>query len=271
MITVQKLKTLPRKTRLRKIITLVQDMEYKAAFGKEGTPVDGVYLLRLIELLEEETKLPPWLLGKLSAGKIFLSENGVDFRETERVRRLCNDIRTGLQQYFNIEPADWDFIEPADGHLAPRDRKVLPFRVFLEDLRSPFNVGSIFRTAESFGAELIVLTPSVPTPEHKRVRRTAMGCTDIVPWEQREINFQHDGENLFVLETGGTDIGEFPFPKAGSVLIGSEELGISPDAATAADGSLGRVSIKTGGVKGSLNVSVAFGILMHRWFEAVSR
>ena len=67
----------------------------------------------------------------------------------------------------------------------------------------------------------------------------------------------------FVLETGGTDIEDFIFPKEGIVIIGSEELGVSPEALSYAQ--YGRVSIPMTGIKASLNVGVAFGILMYAW------
>ncbi len=50
-------------------------------------------------------------------------------------------------------------------------------------------------------------------------------------------------------------------------MVGSEELGVSPELLALADASLGRVSIPLAGTKGSLNVSVAAGILLHTWFS----
>jgi len=66
MISIRKLETLPRKTRLRKIITLVQDMEYQAAAGADN--LDTEYLLALIQLLAGETKLPEWLSERRASG-----------------------------------------------------------------------------------------------------------------------------------------------------------------------------------------------------------
>ena len=74
---------------------------------------------------------------------------------------------------------------------------------------------------------------------------------------------------VFVLETGGTDIADFVFPKEGTVIIGSEELGVSPEALARAE--YGRVSIPMTGLKASLNVGVAFGILMQAWVSALRR
>jgi TrmH family RNA methyltransferase len=74
---------------------------------------------------------------------------------------------------------------------------------------------------------------------------------------------------IFALETGGTTLTEFRFPPAGLILIGSEELGLSPEALALAQNSQGRVSIPMSGAKRSLNVAVAFGIVMWHWSSAV--
>jgi TrmH family RNA methyltransferase len=71
-----------------------------------------------------------------------------------------------------------------------------------------------------------------------------------------------------VLETGGTAINEFVFPKQGIVIIGSEELGVSPEALERA--TYGRVTIPMKGIKASLNVGVAFGILMQAWVASLN-
>ena len=92
-----------------------------------------------------------------------------------------------------------------------------------------------------------------------------MGCADIVPWVIGDLGSIAPGETVFALELGGTSLQEFEFPADGSVIIGNEELGLSPEARQRADRSAGRVSIPLHGLKGSLNVSAAFAILMHTW------
>ena len=72
---------------------------------------------------------------------------------------------------------------------------------------------------------------------------------------------------VFALESGGTKLTEFDFPDKGIMIVGSEELGVSPESLAVADASLGRVSIPIYGAKGSLNASVAFGIAMQAWSE----
>jgi len=96
-----------------------------------------------------------------------------------------------------------------------------------------------------------------------------MGCIDVIPWERQDLFSVPDAAPLpypvFALETGGIPLDEFPFPRRGLLITGSEELGVSPRALAAADASLGRVSISCYGTKASLNVSVAFGIAMQAW------
>jgi TrmH family RNA methyltransferase len=115
-----------------------------------------------------------------------------------------------------------------------------------------------------------------------------MGCVDVLPWERADLGeilgprglaegktgeaagvAAEEGLPCFALETGGIDIAKFPFPRQGLLIAGSEELGVSPAALEKADASLGRLSIRTYGAKGSLNVSVAFGIALQRWAETL--
>jgi rRNA methylases len=190
--------------------------------------------------------------------------------------RALNNVKHILLTETGKDQADWDFTG-SDGRLDPQKRQIFKgMWVYMEDIRSPFNVGAMFRTAESFGVEKIILSPLCADPRHKRSERTAMGCVDIIPWERQELfptpknappNNSTETLPIFALETGGTPLSEFRFPRHGIMIIGSEELGVSPRALAAADASLGRVSIPCYGSKASLNVSVAFGIAIQAWGE----
>jgi TrmH family RNA methyltransferase len=106
-----------------------------------------------------------------------------------------------------------------------------------------------------------------------------MGCVEVLPWERLPVLPEDAAlflaetlpKPLFALETGGTDIADFPFPAGGSLIVGSEELGVSPEALSAAEASLGRLSIPLYGVKGSLNASVAFGIAAAAWARRIAK
>ncbi len=183
-------------------------------------------------------------------------------------RRACNCARNHLLSIIGSFPAEWDLIiaphntEKQNGTV--EQRNFYPgICVFAEDIRSPFNVGSIFRTAEAMGAEKVYISPFCADPMHPRAQRSSMGCIENMPWEKLSLDELPDNIPIFVLETGGTPIDLFTFPKNGIVIVGSEELGVSPQALAKA--TYGRVSIPMTGTKASLNVGVAYGILMQAW------
>ena len=175
----------------------------------------------------------------------------------------CDEAKM-LQQNIGRE-GDNTFISP-DGE-ARKEREILPINVYLDDLRSPFNVGSIFRTAESFCYENIFLSPFTPSPTHKRANRSSMGTVELVKWSRSSI--ENLPKPIFMLETNGTPVSSFAFPECSTVIIGSEENGVSPASANAAKKSLGVVSIPLYGIKGSLNVGIAFGILSFYWINKI--
>ena len=260
MITVRKLSGLPGKTGLRKAARLLQGFEMDFRTGIYPNPV---YLRDLFEYIKNSSELSED--RNLLVKKIVWAYT----QEKESLVRTCNRIRHILLTQLNEAPGDWDLLEENSvSDLKGKMRKVLPLEVFMDDIRSPFNVGSIFRTSESFAISKIFLSPETASPLHRRARRTAMGCTDIVPWETLECNKIID-KKIFALELNGTPLDQFEFPDSGIVIIGSEELGVSPECLEAADRSAGRVSIPITGIKGSINVSVAFGILMYNWLNHV--
>jgi len=276
MIPLHKLTQLPRSQRLRKAANLVRGAERRFVFFGRLEAGEAEYFEKLVKLLAEDEAFPATAAEALKTA----SKNLADYRTDEKeIRRTLNTVHQVLLAETGRYQADWDFFEPA-GALDPSKRHIFPgMQVYLEDIRSPFNVGSMFRAADSFGAEKIWLSPLCASPQHKRALRTAMGCVDIIPWEF----LPHDpfGENhsalpffqgpFFALETGGTSIADFSFPASGILIAGSEELGVSPRALAAADVSLGRVSIPTWGAKGSLNVSGAFAIVMHAWAKQLAK
>ena len=185
--------------------------------------------------------------------------------------RLCNCARNHLLAIIGTFPAEWDLViapHPAltneDGTVKERD--FYPgIAVYAEDIRSPFNIGSIFRTAEAMGAEKVYISPCCVDPEQPRAVRSGMGCIETMGYERCSLDQLPADIPVFALETGGTDINDFDFPEKGICIIGSEELGVSPEALKRA--TYGRVTIPMKGLKASLNVGVAFGILMQKWVE----
>jgi len=281
MISLFKLSSLPRSQKLRKAANLIRAGE-RRLFALTNVELD--YFARLIDLLLDDGKFPEIASGALKDFRDLLVKissgscgTGYNLEEGLALRRGFNTVYQLILLETGKFQADWDFYEP-DGKLDPAMRQSFPgMQIYLEDIRSPYNVGSMFRAAESFGAAKIWLSPFSASPKHKRAERTAMGCVDILPWEQLSFNPFDGHDNLgagkppglagpfFALETGGIALKDFQFPKEGVLIAGSEELGVSPEALSVCDSSLGRVSIPSYGAKGSLNVSVAFGIVMQAW------
>ena len=223
------------------------------------------YIKQVCQVLLKDPKLSPSSAENLK--KLISSE---PFDEL----RICNFARNELLGIIGTFPAEWDLIiaphqSPLDEDGMVRQRDFFPgVCVYAEDIRSPFNLGSVFRTAEAMGAEKVYISPLCTDPEHPKAQRGSMGCIETLGYERKSLDELPADLPVFVLETGGTPIEEFKFPQKGICIIGSEELGVSPKALERA--TYGRVSIPMKGLKASLNVGVAFGILMQKWVEALT-
>ena len=274
VIPLHKLIELPRSLRLRKAASLFGGAERHFTVTGRLEPEKAEYLARVMELLAADEKFSEAILAALEAARVSFVDAEKDAKE---IRRALNAVYQILLAETGRNQADWDFIEESGALDGAMRRPFAGMQVYLEDIRSPFNVGSMFRAAESFGVEKAWLSPLCADPHHKRAERTSMGCVDILPWERLPrdpfAGITEDRGNVssflrgpfFALETGGTNLADFTFPSGGILIAGAEELGVSPHALAAADASLGRVSIPTYGVKVSLNVSVAFGIVTQAW------
>lgn len=266
MIPIRKLAELPSGQRRRKLALLLAAAERELTGNLPAGPgSEPPYVAALADLVCEDPKVGAQAVAELRRLGAGLNLPGGNL--PEGVLRLCNAARHGILAAIGTFPAEWDLIHPASAASAsPAALRTAAFpgiAVYAEDIRSPFNLGSIFRTAEAYGAGRVMLSPLCVGPDHPRAVRSAMGCVEILPWERRSLDSLDRGVPVFALETGGTPIDEFDFPPRGVVIVGSEELGVSPEALARAD--YGRVSIPMYGSKASLNVGVAFGVLMQAW------
>ena len=225
------------------------------------------YTRRLAEIVLQDAALSTEARAELKA---LLAAPETSFDE----RRACNIARNALLAAIGTFPAEWDLVIAPHRPQAPETtvtaRTFFPgVAVYAEDIRSPFNLGSIFRTAEAMGAEKVYLSPLCTDPDHPKAVRSSMGCIETLGYQRCALTDLPEDVPVFVLETGGTPIEDFVFPKEGICIIGSEELGVSPQALKRA--TYGRVTIPMTGLKASLNVGVAFGILMQKWVEALQK
>ena len=80
------------------------------------------------------------------------------------------------------------------------------------------------------GTDKVFISPHCIDPTQPRAIRSGMGCIETMGWERLSLDELPADLPVFALETGGTDINEFKFPERGICIIGSEELGVSPEA-----------------------------------------
>ena len=144
-------------------------------------------------------------------------------------------------------------------------RSTAPFVVIADNIRSAFNVGAIFRTAEAFGAESVWLSGYSPAPDEEKTAKTSMGTQDHIEW--KTVSHAHDaitelksqGFAIIALETAQTavELQDFKWPEKSAILLGNERFGLDSNLLREADHL---VRIPLHGVKNSLNVGIAFGI-----------
>jgi 23S rRNA (guanosine2251-2'-O)-methyltransferase len=157
----------------------------------------------------------------------------------------------------------------ADGYACTRKH---PVSLMLHNIRSMWNVGSMFRTADAAGIEKIILSGYTATPPRKEIDKTALGAQDIVMWEYcadpAEVlkSMKREGTSIFGLEiTEGSrpyhQIEKSDFPIC--LIVGNEVDGLENEVLKSCDGVL---EIPQYGTKHSLNVAVAAGIAL---FELV--
>ena len=144
----------------------------------------------------------------------------------------------------------------------------LPVAVLLENVRSLYNVGAFFRTADAAGIEKLYLAGITGYPPQNMISKTALGAEDTVPWEHtwtpagRIAELRSGGYEIAAIETSVHALDLFDwqpgFPVC--VLFGHETDGLTPEVAALADT---HVRIPMLGLKHSLNVATAGGVVLY--------
>ncbi len=256
-----KLNNIPKKQRCRKILRILESAEDSFVNNRPDEFLDAFYLKEILKIA----------LQDLDFDAVEKIQSWIKEPSEENKRAIINFTRYELYKNLDISPAEWDLIMPnaSPEELANFRRKFFKNTfVYAEDIRTPFNIGSIFRTSESFGIEKIFLSKNSASPKNSKAKRTAMGCIDYMDWEIRDLDDLPDLP-IIALETGGTNINDFQFPDEGIIIIGSEELGVSPEALKKAGKNI--ITIPMYGIKASINVSNALGICLHKWCEHLAK
>jgi tRNA G18 (ribose-2'-O)-methylase SpoU len=152
---------------------------------------------------------------------------------------------------------------------APYDAvRPVPVTVLLDDVRSLYNVGSFFRTADAAGIEKLYLCGITGTPPNKSLAKTALGAEDSVPWEHSwdapaiAAQLQHKGYEIAAIETSVHAVDLFDwqprFPVC--ILFGHEVEGVRNPLLDRCDT---HIRIPMLGRKHSLNVATAGGVVLY--------
>ena len=153
-----------------------------------------------------------------------------------------------------------------------------PIILVVDNIRSLHNIGSVFRTADAFRVQEIVLCGITAQPPHKDIHKTALGATESVSWRYESDSLQavktlkEKGVKVIAVEQaeGAQSLESFT-PKAHTtyaLVFGNEVKGVAQEVVSAAHGVL---EIPQYGTKHSLNVSVSVGVVVWQLFQKLGQ
>ena len=155
-----------------------------------------------------------------------------------------------------------------------REAEKLPLVVVLDDVRSMYNIGSVFRTCDAFRVEGIALCGICQTPPSTEIHKTALGAEDAVSWKYYKTaleaveTLKSEGYEVLAVEQveHSTNLQHFMpnTAKRYAVVLGNEVKGVHQEVVDACNGCL---EIPQRGTKHSMNVSVTAGIVIYKFAE----
>ena len=151
----------------------------------------------------------------------------------------------------------------------------LPLYFILDNLRSAFNVGAIFRTCDILRVQGLFLCGYTAYPPHKKLEKTSLGTIDYVPWQHFETTLaavsylQQRDVPVWAAETTSASVlyTEMTYPSTLGIVLGNEALGVSPEVMAQCDEI---IEIPTLGFKNSLNVASACAVLGYKAVEKMT-
>jgi len=157
-----------------------------------------------------------------------------------------------------------------------READKLPLIVVLDDVRSMYNIGSVFRTCDTFRVEALYLCGICQTPPSTEIHKTALGAEDSVSWKyfkttlEAVAELKKEGYQILSIEQveHSTKLQTF-VPQKGqryAVILGNEVKGVHQEVVDISDGCL---EIPQLGTKHSMNVSVTAGIIIYKFAETL--
>ncbi|MBV8252937.1 MAG: RNA methyltransferase [Chitinophaga sp.] len=144
-----------------------------------------------------------------------------------------------------------------------------PIVLVMDNIRSMHNVGSVFRTADAFLLQGIILCGYTPVPPHRDIHKTALGATETVEWQYATTtmeavkDLQEAGYKVMAVEQAVNSVRLDHFQPSKeqplALVFGNEVSGVDGDVMKVVDGC---IEIPQLGMKHSLNISVTTGIVV---------
>ncbi len=190
--------------------------------------------------------------------------------------RKFSDLLVPIERFIQKQIADDELLQhdQPDKNNDPMSSNQVLHKIKLiliaDHIRSAFNVGALFRCADGFGVEKIILTGYSPTPENNStIAKTALGTHEYTPWEHIESTLQAIKKlkdlnyTIYALETTSqaTPIQLVKWKTPIAIIVGNERFGLNPEILKSCDEI---IKINMYGNKNSINVATAFAIVAHQ-------
>lgn len=159
-----------------------------------------------------------------------------------------------------------------------RQRQKLPIAVVLDNVRSQFNIGSVFRSSDAFIAEKIILCGISATPPSAEIHKSALGAEFSVDWEYFQntedavADLKSKGYKIISIEQTENSVSLNDFKTAPgekyALVFGNEVHGVQQEIVDLSDAS---IEIPQFGTKHSLNVSVCIGVVLWEFLKKMGK
>lgn len=255
MINEENFKKLSKKNKIKKIVFQIDNILLKIKLNSfEGLETEYYKLMEYFKLTEKLEEYYQLIYGNLYP---------FDFNNINKIEKILIEIKSKLIIQHNFSNNESDYVNYIQ--YGESDKILREFIVILDNLRSPFNVGSIIRSAEAFGFCTVILygiAASIPREKIYKTSRSAEKLIEIVSinnFEQLYDYLKDKGYKIVVLEKSSNSrkIWDYEIDEKIAMVLGNEEFGVSEEFLEKADIYL---QIPQFGIKNSINVASAFSI-----------
>lgn len=268
VINPRKFALLGTKQKIYKIASTIRNIEITL---KNGASIDITETLAYTDAIKDQE-------GKKIAQTLNIIESlkdihqHADISEQLKILNFAYHNLLGILEQKIEEDKKFSFIQFDDLNREPTR---YPWIGILDNLRSPMNVGTIFRSADGFGTGELFLTGITPHPPHPKLARTALGAEEFVPFTyfhtteeaiQEARNRQYKVIALEIVEPS-KNISELDSFKNCAFVFGNEEFGITSSILALCDEV---VRLPLVGKKNSINVGNVFSIVSHYIADSIT-